>query len=58
MSAVALEEIDSFVSRMFRRDLDTSAWYVDLPEQDFADEVEAELLDDCLIIWNSRQTRR
>lgn len=58
MSAIALENEDSFVSRMFGRDLDTSAWYVDLPEQDFADEVEAELLDDCLIIWNSRQTRR
>ena len=58
MSAVALEETESFVSRMFGRDLDTSAWFVELPEQDFADEVEAELLDDCLIIWNSRQTRR
>jgi len=58
MSAVALEEMDSFVSRLFRRDLDSSAWYVELPEQDFADEVEAELLDDCLIIWNSRQPRR
>jgi len=58
MSAVALEETDSFVSRMFQRDLDTSAWYVDIPEQDFADEVEAEMLDDCLIIWNSRQPRR
>ncbi len=58
MSAVALEEMDSFVSRILQRDLDTEAWYVDVPEIDFVDEVDAEMMDDCLIIWSSRQTRR
>ncbi|MEQ9491804.1 MAG: hypothetical protein RIM72_22710 [Alphaproteobacteria bacterium] len=58
MGAVAFEESESFVSRMLQRDLDTEAWYIDVPEIDFADEVDAELMDDCLIIWSSRQTRR
>lgn len=29
MSAIALQEWDSFVSRVFRRDLDSNAWYVE-----------------------------
>lgn len=58
MSAVAIEDAESFVSRMLQRDLDTEAWYVDVPEIDFADEVDAELMDDCLIIWSNRQSRR
>ena len=71
MSAVALAEWESFVSRLFKKDLDTNGWFVEII---YADEIGAndnerqagglgliDVVDDDLsefdFIWDSRRRR-
>lgn len=71
MSAVALAEWESFVSRLFKKDLDTNGWFVEII---YADEIGANdndrqmvglgLMDaddddlgDFDFIWDSRRRR-
>lgn len=71
MSAIALAEWESFVSRLFKKDLDTNGWFVEIV---YADEIgandnerqvvclglidtEEDELSEFDFIWDSRRRR-